>query len=223
MGHRRTRAEWIAAERVRLIDWIATNELVQDAIRYDYAENLPAALGLDRALFDLACRSARVNYGVARMVQLDLFVPWELARCTRALAASYGPSTRSFLRSLLHAVLQTTREPARRALRGQDRWKPLNDQAAERRKRLVEAPSSGRVGRGGWWHPEVLVSKGLAEALEARAAACEFARNRHQYAICWIADYCDGLLVDLPIQIVKLEETFATAEHYVLPRTMAPT
>ncbi len=104
----------------------------------------------------------------------------------------------ALFRSVLHAAMQTTREPTLRggaALTGRD--DPGGSQPARK-------------------HIRFRATAGLAEALERRAAAYGVLPSR--YELLWLADFCDWKLRDLEVSPTTAQQTFDTATAYALPK-----
>lgn len=127
----------------------------------------------------------------------------------RAFAKQAGMQTGPYLRSVLHAAMQTTQEPSLRPVRS---WKKTNKPANVRPAKNRTTVNGLAIHRT---HLSLQLSMGLIEAINRRASAYGLAPS--QYAIMWFADLCEWKLRDLQVNPVSTSQMFDDSRAYVLP------
>jgi hypothetical protein len=217
----------VADFRRDLIDRVAATDAVQRLPswrnRSPAPPDLAQQLGVQPDVLELAIRVARSGMGAPENFHLDMFIHWSVATPLFALAQSLTTTLGPLARSVLHAVMLTTREPSRRNVgRGQaGYWAPLPGcesaraaLAARCRQHTVDVPKRKRNEEK--YHTGVDITLGLERALQRRAVAYAGV-SRHLYVMLWLADLVDGVLSDLPVTIVRCRELHGDESQYVLP------
>lgn len=179
--------------------------------------SLASSLGLDEVLLDEAGALLRSGFlpkerkgKGENIVLVDVFMPAVMVPEFMAVCDMVDMLPSQLIRSVLHTMMQTQREPSERTPR---RWTP----SGEARKvkgfgfRGRRTPFSGK----GRKHIEAAITTGLHEALGRRAAA--YGATTVRYALLWCADLIDGLLADVAFPPVSTDQMFDSAEAYVLP------
>jgi hypothetical protein len=176
---------------------------------------LAERLGVSEKVLEEAAVMLRAGFlprvdGQSAAVLLHVMAPQPLAEALVPLSPGAEMSHGQLVRALLHAAMQTVREPTPRAPR---RWtksgKAVKSKGIGFRGEQIAWKSGKRL------HVEVSVSRGLVEALERRAAS--YGATRARYIMCWLADLCDGYLADLHLSPVGADQTFDDPRAYVLP------
>lgn len=108
-----------------------------------------------------------------------------------------------FVLAILHAAMQTEREPTLRPFRDGRQRRYVTEQAKERYRSKIR----------------VTMAKGLLYALDARSRA--FGLTISQYIHAWIDDLNDGKLKDLVVAPVDPRDTFVDEKKYRLPMVMS--
>lgn len=169
---------------------------------------LAKMLGVEPAVLDDAAALLRGGAlpldGPPLLARLEFVVPVELSAPFAQIGESLDMGVGQLVRSMMHAVLQTTREPA---VRTGGIWRL-------RGKRVETGVPKARDQKT-WAAWCVKVSAGMSEALFLRAHA--FGVTRTRYTLLWMADLIDGKLTDLMLDPITPEQTFATQAEYVLP------
>lgn len=118
----------------------------------------------------------------------------------------FSPSSQ--VRSLLHAAMLTTYEPARRPML------PAGAATPKKQKKFKQ------VGRG-LFKINVAVSKGLHDAVLERAHA--YGVRPHRYVMLWVLDFLAGATRGkFDIVPTGRHDVLPLAENYVLPRVAKP-
>lgn len=168
-------------------------------------EGLAERLGVSESLLADAAALLRAGFsprsdGEALLVEVDVQVPAVLhAELTRVAALARMKPT-MFLRSLLHALMQGTLEPQGSAVRS---WPDLLGPGAVARK-----------------HVSINMTRGLAEALERRAAAR--GEKRNGYILLWLLELSLMRLRDVVVSPVRVAQLFDDPRAYVLPVVKEP-
>lgn len=203
--------------RRELIERLALTEHARVGAMHGRLAEMATELGVTEATLAAAARLARAGFapmpepGPGRS-RVEVFIAPAVARPLLVLARQrYGwrrTSGAGYLaRSVMHAVMQTEREPT---VRARGNWEPLEGcDLARYRLTAQGAPRSKEV------HVCVHFSRGLDEAVRLRAMA--FGCGRARYVNLWLADLVDGRLADLPIPPVESGQLFESARAYVLP------
>ena len=185
---------------------------------------LARELGVTAEVLDEAAKLVRVGFAPpdasgARRRALDVFLPPDLERPLLGYAKEVGIGTGQVLRNVLHAVLQTEREPYPRSLRS---WVPAPVAGAADARRRLEALGSQVESRRKaprrstrQKHLRIEMSDGLHVAVGRRATAHGVQIGR--YCSLWIADLCDGLLASVLVVPIEAGQTYDDPRSYVLP------
>lgn len=135
----------------------------------------------------------------------DFQMPRRVFEFYRAIARDLNMTTTQLVRSMMHVVMQTTREPTSRIYR---KWDDVTGAAVP--PGTVVVPLDKPQG-----HVHVDVTAALAKAVHARAQA--FGVSKCRYVILWCADLVDGKLADLVFEPLELGQLFYNEQMYVLP------
>lgn len=217
-----------AAFRRDLIHRVAATEAVQRLNRHTAPPDLAKQLGVQDEVLQLAIRIAGAGAGAPALVELHVFIPWPIATPLFTLARSLGTTPGPLIRSLMHAVMLTTREPHRRStghglVTG---WPPLpgreDARAALARRCTQQSTRIARREKGKQenYHTAVEITVGLERALQRRAVV--YGVTRHHYTVLWLADLVDGVLSGLAVPLVRARELHADESQYVLPLVELP-
>lgn len=109
----------------------------------------------------------------------------------------------AFVRSFLHAAMQTDREPTIR---------PDLDRRRAKYAQLAKGPRLTWRDRKEF---RIHCNVGLVHALDARARTCGV--TMHLYVLAWLMDLFDRKLTDMTFAPVDAAQTFTEAERYRLP------
>jgi len=210
-----------SAERFRrdLVERLARTEFARLWATSGADPEVAESLGVLPGVLDEAAIGARALFG--RTAHTDLHaiggaafhvhMPSVLANpfCSAAERMTMGRG--QLLRSLLHAAMQSPREPTMRPARS---WAPAPGQepfraALERRSKIKRIEPGRRLTVACWVQP------GLADAVRQRAVA--FGVPLMRYLALWVADLVDGLLGAVAIDCVGVAQTFDAASAYALP------
>lgn len=176
---------------------------------------LAEQLGLDPSLLDEAVnllRGGALPKTDKRpdLVSVEVSVPQPLAvPFEAAVAAMDSMSHGQLARSLLHVMMQTTREPSLRAPRRWHRGTGAIVHGFGFRGQTLRPNTDKRK------HLELTLSRGLNDALGKRAAA--YGATRTRYILLWMADLADGLLADYVFPPISTDQMFPEDSFYVLP------
>jgi hypothetical protein len=192
----------------------------------DQVEPLALKLGVTPQVLITAVRVARMGLGMSAKMALTVFLPIPVAKCMHVLAKQMDLALGVIIRSVLHAAMQTAREPHAREDVGGGRagtWRPLPGSETFRENLTVQAPrrlfvhhkKRGVKNREDCYHTSIDITVGLAEALQRRAAA--YRCSRHMYVCLWLADLVDGKLADLPLVPTRLVDCHPDERMYTLP------
>jgi len=199
-----------ARVRDRVVELIAQTDHATHAWQHGARAEDAKKLGVELDVLEEAAARARSGASTVRPpVFCDLLGPVRLMRPFAALAERLHMERADLLRSMLHAVLQTPREPTKRPGR---QWKPLLGRES------VRSALGGSGSRA--MHFKFKVSAGFLRALEQRAVAG--GETTQHYIKGWMADLVDGLLADLTLVPVSLADLFEDERAYVLPRLTTP-
>lgn len=176
---------------------------------------LAEQLGLHPSLLDDAAsllRGGALPKADARpdLVNVELSVPQPLAvPFESAVAAMDSMSHGQLVRSLLHVMMQTTREPSLRAPRRWHKGKGAIVHGFGFRGQMLRPNTDKRK------HLELTLSRGLSDALGKRAAA--YGATKTRYILLWMADLADGFLADYVFPPISTDQMFPEDTFYVLP------
>lgn len=212
--------EW----RRELVERLALSEMAREWALAGPRKGLAKRLGVTESVLRDAAKLARVHFSsgsgpVPKKVLAELHlrpVP-ELARPYVALAAELKMVQGHLFRSVIHAAMQTSREPTKRPGKV---WGPLPGCEKYRAwlDGLYYAKHDGELVQRG--HVHVTCSLGLRDAIGMRAAA--YGVRKSHYTHLWLADLVDGLLVDMNLEGVEIGQTYDDAKAYVLPVLRKP-
>ena len=201
--------------RRRIIELLVATPFARAAALHGVSEGVAERLGVRPEVLEQAAWLSRANFEPCpgsgpRIVDMAVFAPQQIARPFQALAARLRRTPVELARSTLHAAMGTMREPVPRARS----WSPVR--GGERARADLERdalvfPAS----RNKYFHMTVVVSVGLKDALELRAAGVGL--SRAQYVLRWLADLVDGQLNDLHCGPVDVAQMYDAARGYVLP------
>jgi len=217
---------WSAAEREEFRQSLIEELSLTRYAKLDPSPELAKSLGVDESVLLLAQKLARSGFapadepGRVKFKMMHIFCPRALAGPVMVLAKrtqfqhtrGSGTAVGQMVRALMHAAMQTQREPERRP-HGQ--WGPLPGHE-DARYRLA----AGQDKRAANYHTQAEVTEGLFRAIELRARAEGVSRAR--YTVLWTADLVDGLLPDLVVVPVSRWQLYADARSYVLPVVSMP-
>lgn len=217
--------------RRHLVDHLVEQEGARLRTTIKDPEALARGIGVTLDVLKQAVRLARVAYAnehVAVIRNMNVLSPAPIRRHVLAAGAHYGfplGDYTTFLRSLFHAVMQTSFEPMvrghslRRYQEGLRRYGVALD-PHPKGHRLKLIPVSQFTSRGGDVtlsnHQRIRINKGLYDALKERARA--YGKTSATYGLLWLLDAIDGLLPKaLIFEPVRFKDLFPRAENYVLP------
>lgn len=211
---------WSEAEREEFRQKLIEELSLTRYVRTTPTPALAKSLGVDLDVLLLAQKLARSGFAPAedagiKIRDLHIFSPRALAGPVMVIAKKSGfrvkrgegTAVGQMVRALMHAAMQTEREPERRP-HGQ--WGPLPGQEDARYRLAGEQEK-----RAANYHTTTHVTEGLYRAIELRARAEGVSRAR--YVTLWTADLVDGLLGKLPLIPVSLWQLYGDARAYVLP------
>jgi len=214
--------------RSELIEWLAHRGVAaawatrNTRIETEWAA-FPGQIGVTPDVLDEAARVVRFGFGSlasdgehkSKTMPLSIMCPTEMVRAVFGMSVEMRLTPINTLRSLLHAAMLRTSEPTLRpgknwrALPGSEEFRERLESVARKSKAANKKVNPDRH------HWTVDISRGLYEALEARAAA--FGCRRGRYVLLWVADLVDGRLYDMPLVGVGIGQTFDDPTAYVLP------
>jgi hypothetical protein len=179
-------------------------------------EELAKAIGVAPEIIDEAAGLLRsgalkpeaTNLGVA---SVSVFLPYVLAVPLGKMVEEMNMGHGQLLRSLLHMLMQTSREPTPRTPR---KWGSNGKNTAFEWR---GAPVSTQTGMRK--HYEVMCRPALASSIGKRAAA--YGVTRPRYIMLWVLDLIEGNLADMAIEPVTIQQTFDNEAYYVLPSAQA--
>lgn len=202
------------ATRARIVELLSGTDHALFAAENGSTLDNASALGVTLDVLEEAATLAGGGHaaGEPALVQLDFRCEPTVYRPLSALAHVLHMKTSDLVRSLLHAAMLTPREPSPRPNRS---WKPLVGCEAVRARLTMASTRSGTS----LMHFRFKVSRGLARAVEQRAAA--YGAVRLRYVKLWLADLIDGRLADLQLVPVPMTQLFADEHAYVLPAPLA--
>jgi hypothetical protein len=202
------------AVRARIVELLSGTDHAVFAAENGASPDNAALLGVALDVLEEAAAMAGGGHkaGAPALVKVDFRCEPSMYRPLSALAHILHMKTSDLLRSLLHAVMQTPREPSPRPNRS---WKPLVGCEAVRARLTMASTRDGTT----LMHFRFKVSSGLYRALCARAAAHGSVLNR--YVKLWMADLIDGRLSELQLVPVPVTQLFADERSYVLPAPFA--
>lgn len=216
--------DWARADKATFRQKLIEDVSLTRFARLAPTEELATSLGVTLDVLVHASKLARAGFAPAeahaKFRKLEVFVALGiaapiviLARRTRFLTSkAEGTGSGQMARALMHAAMQTRREPNNRS-HGQ--WGPLEG-CEDARYRLM----AGQKDRTTQYHTTTAVTEGLYRAIELRARA--YGATRHRYVNLWLADLVDGLLAELVVVPVTRWQLFGDARAYVLPLSAAP-
>lgn len=176
---------------------------------------LAERLGVTQELLREAVAKYRLGFvpetdGRKLSENIHLFIPSALYVSVKAIARKSKMKPSSFLRSFLHAVMLTTREPSVRLLKTGSTT-VLGEEDIDQDQK--DGPYLTT-------HMTLLVSTGLAEALRRRAAAQGFILS--EYAVRWLADLHEFRLKDLEVVPIAAHQMYDRVDAYVIPVESPP-
>ena len=194
--------------REKLLKELAETDFARRVASGEDAVSLARRLGVAEETLVAAARCAK-DAAAFQHHQIDIFAPHPVAVPLVGLSHELAMGHHQLMLAVLHAVLQTEREPSPRA-RGH--WEPLPGHKEARHRLVVAAKGALAVKRD--LHLKTVLSAGLSRALDRRAAS--FGVRRSRYVLLWLADLVDGRLSDVPVGPVDVPDLFPDEKKYVL-------